>query len=61
MSKLLSLHVTPKEGGFLVRAVLDNKEFVEDEYIVSTYAKLLKAVKQELVEFKPVRKPKEIA
>lgn len=63
MSKVASLHITPMEGGFIVRAVLTDGpgEYNEDQYIVSTYAQVLKAVKAELQEFKPVRKVKENA
>jgi hypothetical protein len=60
MSKLLSLHITPMNGGFLVRAVLNTgkDEYTDDQYIVGTYAQVLKAVKTELDDFKPVRKVK---
>ena len=66
MSKLVSLHITPMNGGFLMRAMLDlgKDEYKEDQYIVGSYAQVLKAVKTELDDYKPVRKPrapKEIA
>ena len=63
--KLANLEVTPRAGGFLVRVVLERRNVDAnplddkvDEYIVSTYAKLIKALKSEFAEFKPVPKPR---
>jgi hypothetical protein len=51
------------QGGFMVRAVLNGApdQYAEDTYLVQSYAQVLKAVKAELQEFKPVRKVKENA
>jgi hypothetical protein len=63
--KLSSLYIKARNGGFIVGAELesdnvdanpnDNKY---DEYVVSSYAKLMKAIKDELKDYKPVRKPR---
>lgn len=61
--KLISFEVEPKQGGFVVMVRFDdvNGHRNVDEYLVTSYAKLLKAFKEEFKSYKPVHKPKEIA
>lgn len=61
MSKVNSLSVTPMEGGFIVNVSVFQPGMgqIDDTYIVNTYAKLLKAIKNEFRDYKPVRKTKE--
>ena len=63
--KMTSLCIKARNGGFIVGVELENanvdgnpNDNKYDEYVVSTYAKLLKALKEELNEFKPERKPR---
>ena len=62
--KLRELVVLPRGGGFIIRAevkqTLDdgNEVDVSDEYVVSSYGKLFKALKSEFEGFKPARKPR---
>lgn len=66
MAKLTDLSISARNGGFIVRAVLEEKnqdgnpgDNTVDEYVVASYAKLMKAIKSELEDFRPVRKPRE--
>ena len=61
-NNLMGLNVTVSKGGFIVDVYLSDA--APDQYVVTSYAKLLKAIKDEFRDFKPVRKPrakKEIA
>lgn len=61
--KLMNFTVVPKQGGFVVEVTLEdaNGHMTNDDYLVTSYAKLLKAFKEEFKSYKPVRKPKENA
>ena len=63
--KLNSLTVQARQGGFIVYVTLDNanvdanpNDNKEETYVVPTYAKLMKALKDEFQDFKPERKPR---
>jgi hypothetical protein len=57
--------VEPRQGGFLCKVTLENAnrdanemDDKYEEYIVSNYVKLMKAIKSEFQDFKPERKPR---
>lgn len=63
--KLVKFTVEPRQGGFLCKITLENAnrdanegDDKYEEYIVTNYAKLMKAFKAEFQDFKPVRKPR---
>jgi hypothetical protein len=65
MAKLNSINVSVRNGGFIVRVHLEDSNIdanpaddTFDEYVVTTYAKLMKALKAELEDFRPKRKPR---
>lgn len=66
--KLTCFSVLPREGGFILNATLENpdnaNDTIMDEYVVPSYARLLKAFKDEFKDYRPrrkPRKPKEVA
>lgn len=65
MYKLTDLHINAVSGGFVVDLSFekDNKDGNPfdnkyEKHVLPTYAKLMKFLKTELADFKPVRKPR---
>jgi hypothetical protein len=63
--KVSNITIRARNGGFIVGVDLENANIDAnlndnkyDEYVVPTYAKLMKALKEELKDFAPVRKPR---
>lgn len=61
--KVRDFGVQVRNGGFIVNVTLedgDSNQFEDkfDQYIVTSYAKLLKAFKDEFKDFQPARKPR---
>lgn len=63
--KLRDFAVQVRNGGFIVNVTLENGNIDAnqaddkyDQYIVTSYAKLLKAFKDEFKDFQPARKPR---
>jgi len=60
---LRNIGVRVMKGGFLVSVVDEdgeNGEFTDTETICTSYAQLMKQLKMELDDFRPVRKPRKV-
>lgn len=57
---LHSIKIDVRNGGFIVTVVDNDAEqgFEDTEFICTTYGKLMKRLKYELEDLKPVRKPR---
>jgi hypothetical protein len=65
MAKLNNMNIAVRNGGFIVHVTLEDGNIdgnpmdnTVDEYVVGTYAKLMKAIKAEFADLVPERKPR---